>query len=98
MHQSIPGAFTQDTPADRSGLRNAESWEREGTLHLRGLQCHACAQRAEAALRRLDGVRAATIGLLRDRAHVLYDARRTTEQEIASRLCLAGYQAKAASG
>jgi cation transport ATPase len=98
MRQSIPGPFTRDTPVDETGQRETESWEREGTLHLGDLRCHACARRAEVALQRLSGVRAAAIGLLRDRVRVRYDARCTSEQELAAGLRRAGYQAGTASG
>jgi cation transport ATPase len=97
MHQSIPGPFTQDTPVDKPGQRKPESWEREGTFYLGGLQCYTCAQRAEVALERLDGVQAAAIGLLRDRVRVRYDARYTSAQEIAAGLRRAGVQAETAS-
>lgn len=92
MYQSSPALFTPDTPVPQADLGEAERAAREGTLHLEGLRCHACAQRAEEALRRLHGVKAAKIGLLRDRASVHYDARRTSEEELAAAMRGAGYQ------
>jgi cation transport ATPase len=74
------------------GWRRLEAWEREAAFQVHDLSCRACARRAREALRRVPGVVAASIGLLRDRADVRYDVRITSPGEIVATMAAAGFR------
>ena len=61
-------------------------------LYVVDLGCGHCGRRAEAVLRALPGVVAATVRRLQERADVRYDPRRTSERELTSALAGAGFQ------
>jgi len=70
----------------------SSTWEREITFRIRDLSCRGCARRAQEVLARVDGVLRASVGLLRERARVRFDARRTSAREIAHAMARAGYR------
>ncbi len=65
--------------------------ERRLTLHLPGLSCRACARRAERVLAAVPGVVTASVGLVRERADVRFDARRTSWRELCAAMERAGF-------
>jgi Cu+-exporting ATPase len=61
----------------------------ETIYDVRGMTCASCAKRVERALGRVEGVREATVDLVRERARVLGSAR---ESELAAAVKKAGYE------
>ncbi|MFT3770913.1 MAG: HAD-IC family P-type ATPase [Minicystis sp.] len=70
--------------------------ERRIALHLADLRCRGCGRRAEAVLRALPGVTAATVHWREERAEIRYDHRRTSDHDIAAALARAGYDVSSA--
>ncbi|ADO74627.1 heavy metal translocating P-type ATPase [Stigmatella aurantiaca] len=60
-------------------------------LLIQGMTCASCARRVEKALHGVTGMRQATVNLATQRATGLYDARQTTQAELAEAVVHAGY-------
>ncbi|MFO1321818.1 MAG: heavy metal translocating P-type ATPase [Burkholderiales bacterium] len=76
-------------PTPSSALMNDASPSRL-ELTVGGMTCAACAARVERALNRLPGVRA-SVNLATERAHLEYDAARTTAEALRDAIADAGY-------
>eukprot|EP00249_Psilotum_nudum_P020231 c27613_g1_i1 orf=530-3580(+) len=80
-------------------LKN-DQWRPEGmgtqemVVRVLGMTCAACANSVEKALLNLDGVRAASVALLQNRAVVLYDPWKVKEESIKEALEDAGFDAE----
>jgi Cu+-exporting ATPase len=59
-----------------------------------GMSCAACAQRVEKAIRKLDGVRDASVNLASEKATVAYDPQRLRAAAIKAAVEKAGYEAR----
>jgi P-type E1-E2 ATPase len=82
----MPGPFT-DFPRPSASL-----WEREIAFRIGSLDCRACVRHARATLRRVPGVRRASVHYTSQVALVVYDVRATSETEIAHAMRSAGYR------
>jgi len=65
--------------------------EKAITLPVTGMTCANCAATIERSLRKLDGVKAATVNFASERVSVIYDAGLLTENDILGRIRQAGY-------
>ncbi len=61
-------------------------------LPIQGMTCASCVRRVERALKKVDGVREATVNLVTERASVTFDRERTSEEALARAIEAAGYQ------
>jgi Cu+-exporting ATPase len=59
-----------------------------------GMSCAACAQRVEKALKKLDGVRDASVNLATEKATVAYEAQKLRVSAIRDAIEKAGYEAR----
>ena len=72
--------------------------ERTADVPVQGMTCAACVRRIEKAVRRVDGVREATVNLVSNRATVTYDAGATSVEVIADAIRAAGYEVPTVPG
>ncbi len=66
----------------------------EATLSVGGMTCAACVGRVEKALARVDGVEAAAVNLVTERASVRYDPDRVTPADLAAAVERTGYDVR----
>lgn len=62
-------------------------------LQITGMTCAACATRIEKGLQRLEGVRSASVNLAIETAHVAYDSKAVTVDDLIRKVEQLGYQA-----
>ncbi|MEL7610158.1 MAG: heavy metal translocating P-type ATPase [Bacillota bacterium] len=70
-----------------------ESRESSVTIPIGGMTCAACAQRVEKAIKKLEGVKSASVNLATEKATVLYDPKRIRPSSIRRAVEGAGYRA-----
>ena len=66
----------------------------EATLAVGGMTCASCVGRVESALNRVEGVVDASVNLATERAHVTFDAGRTSPLLLAQAVTQAGYEVR----
>lgn len=62
-------------------------------LHIEGMDCPACATSVRIALKKLDGVRDATVSYAEKRARVQYEADKVAPPQLVGAVTRLGYQA-----
>ncbi len=65
-------------------------------LKVRGMHCASCVSRVENVLRKVPGVRQASVELTSEKATVKYDSTRVTADALSQAVAGAGYQASIA--
>jgi len=87
-----PAARAEAAPANEpaAGVKTA-------TLNVEGMTCASCTVTVKTALRKLDGVKDATVKLDEKRAIVQYDPGKVTPQQMAEAVTKAGYKTTVAS-
>ncbi|MBX5490782.1 MAG: copper-translocating P-type ATPase [Chloroflexi bacterium] len=86
--RDLPDATPPPALAERDGAG-------EATLAIEGMTCASCVARVEKALRRVPGVREASVNLATERAHVAYDPAAADLGQLVAAVERAGYQARA---
>ncbi|MBI3978303.1 MAG: heavy metal translocating P-type ATPase, partial [Chloroflexi bacterium] len=69
----------------------AEAVEKQATLPVEGMTCASCVAHVEKGLRRVDGVRSASVNLATNRATVAYDPRRVQLADLLASVRDVGY-------
>ncbi|QQE74791.1 copper-translocating P-type ATPase [Brevibacillus composti] len=65
--------------------------KKEATVAISGMTCAACALRIEKGLNKLEGVESATVNLALEKSTIVYDAEKTTLQDIHQKIENLGY-------
>ena len=63
------------------------------TFSIKGMHCASCVTLLEQSLNKVEGVQKATVNLATQKATVLYDSQKVTDQHLASAVSNVGYQA-----
>src|SRR5713226_3565021 len=79
-------------PRAKPGLIEPES-ESHLVLDLEGMTCASCARRIEKGLKKVPGVKEASVNLATERADVTYDPMQTTGEQLVLRVEAVGYKA-----
>ncbi|MDO8659685.1 MAG: cation transporter, partial [Candidatus Parcubacteria bacterium] len=67
--------------------------ETKKTFLIKGMHCASCVVLLEDSLKKVDGVVKATVNLLDEKATVIYDSEKVTDQHLAGAVLNAGYKA-----
>ncbi len=71
--------------------------EQSVEIHIEGMTCAACVARLEKALRRVDGVTAASVNLATEKAAVTYDPGAATPEQLIEAVEIAGFEGRVAT-
>src|SRR6266849_1388348 len=63
------------------------------TFSIKGMHCASCVGILERSLKKVDGVEQAVVNLATEKATVIYDSQKVTDQHLASAVANVGYQA-----
>ena len=74
-------------------LPTAMAGTQEAVLDVEGMTCGNCVNRIQAALKKVDGVREATVNLSLNQANVTYDASQVSRADLVEAINALGYQA-----
>mgnify|MGYP005800822915 FL=1 len=73
--------------------KEQEQWK-ETNFHISGMHCASCSSACERMLSKLDGVKEASVNLVNEQAHVVYDPRRVKQSEMFAAIAKGGFQAE----
>jgi len=90
------GYGVRDLPAEPPPTPPADGGDGAGeaALAIEGMTCASCVARVEKALRRVPGVREASVNLAAERAHVVYDPAAVDLTQLVAAVERAGYRAR----
>lgn len=70
-----------------------ENAYRELSFHIEGMHCASCSAACERILRKMQGVKEASVNLVNEQAHVVYDPHVVKQSELFAAIAKGGYQA-----
>ena len=88
---------TAETLVAAAPLNPAQSALERCDLTITGMHCAACVGRVEQAIKRVPGVKDATVNLLAERAAVTFDAKQTQPRDMIAAVDVAGFDASLAN-
>lgn len=78
---------------ERNRFQSGYQVEDQATLALEGMTCASCAMRIEKGLKKVPGVKEASVNLATERANVTYDPAQTNIEQIVQKVDAVGYKA-----
>src|SRR5579859_314408 len=78
---------------EASRFQAGSQGEGQATLALEGMTCASCAMRIEKGLKKVPGVKDASVNLATERASVTYDPARTNVEQMVQKVEAVGYKA-----
>ncbi len=82
-----------DTPHDQHTTVQQDTTESRATLALEGMTCASCAMRIEKGLKKLPGVKDASVNFATEQATVMYDPAKTGMEQMVHKVDAVGYKA-----
>src|SRR5947209_11030936 len=82
-----------DEKGDASPSRGDVPGESRTLLALEGMTCASCAMRIEKGLKKVPGVKEASVNLASEQATVLYDPAQTSVEQMVQKVDVVGYKA-----
>ncbi len=82
-----------DEKGDASPSRGDAPGEGRTLLALEGMTCASCAMRIEKGLKKVPGVKEASVNLVSEQATVLYDPAQTSVEQMVQKVDAVGYKA-----
>src|SRR5438876_3548096 len=86
-------AMITETPHDQYTTVQQDAVESRATLALEGMTCASCAMRIEKGLKKLPGVKDASVNFATEQATVTYDAAQTGMEQMVQKVDAVGYKA-----
>ena len=90
-YKAAPRPNGRDGSADRDGAPDGDGAEAEQTLQIEGMHCASCVAAVEGSLRKVPGVKIASVNLATETAHVRFDRSQTDVDDLATAVGNAGY-------
>ncbi len=82
-----------ETPHDQHKTVQQDAAESRATLALEGMTCASCAMRIEKGLKKLPGVKDASVNFATEQATVMYDPAKTGMEQMVQKVDAVGYKA-----
>src|SRR6266571_74457 len=82
-----------ETPHDQYTTVQQDATESSATLALEGMTCASCAMRIEKGLKKLPGVKDASVNFATEQATVTYDSAQTGMEQMVQKVDAVGYKA-----